>query len=228
VDCGQTIGSLPDHDLRPLRIPAPAAIQDKRPSALAHTLSWTSGSDVEWALRPRTASDLLGRPGSCGRVNPVARFLGKATSVRRRGRRFAPPDSAHGRRQMSAPRGFLGHHVPVDVSGLAGSFVVEIGIRQAWPFVGFCDNRPARSRETRLYIDADWSIDAAVVDDVEDDERWLLTAARLNGANVVGAYVDTDGTLNVETDEGHTLVVSGEATASTVGEPWGFSGWQRT
>lgn len=124
-----------------------------------------------------------------------------------------------------ARREVLGHHVPVDISGLAGSFVVEIGVRQAWPFVGFCDNRPARSRETRLYIDAAWSIDAAVVEDVEDDERWLLTAARLNGANVVEAYVGTDGALNVETDEGHTLVVSGEATASTVGEPWWFSRW---
>ena len=88
--------------------------------------------------------------------------------------------------------GLLGHHVPVDVTELVGSFVVEIGIRQAWPFVGFCDNRPTRSRETRLYIDATWSID-----DVEDDDRWLLTAARLNGVNVVRTYVGTDGSLNV-------------------------------
>jgi len=113
----------------------------------------------------------------------------------------------------------------VDINRLTGCFVVEIGVRQAWPFVGFCDNRPTPSRETRLYIDASWSIDTAVVDDVEDDERWLLTAARLNGANVVGAYVGTDGALNVETDEGHTLVVSGETTASTVGRPWWFSRW---
>jgi hypothetical protein len=120
--------------------------------------------------------------------------------------------------------GLLGHHVPVDVTELVGSFVVEIGIRQAWPFVGFCDNRPTRSRETRLYIDATWSIDD-VVDDVEDDDRRLLTAARLNGVNVVRTYGGTDGSLNVETDRGHTLVVSGEPTARTVGEPWQFSRW---
>jgi len=134
------------------------------------------------------------------------------------------PDQERSAADERAAR-FLRHHVPVDISGLAGSFVVEIGIRQAWPFIGFCDNRPTRSRETCLYIDAAWSIAAAAVDDIEDDERWLLTAARLNGANVVGAYVGTDGALNVETDEGHTLVVSGEATARTVGEPWWFSRW---
>jgi hypothetical protein len=116
----------------------------------------------------------------------------------------------------------------VDTSDLAGSFVVEIGIRQIWPFVSFCDNRPSRSRETRLYIDAPWSIGAAAVDDLDDDERWLIAAARLNGANVVAAHVGTDGTLTVETDEGHTLVVSGQGKAGTVGEPWWLSGWQES
>ena len=113
----------------------------------------------------------------------------------------------------------------MDISELVGSFVVEIGVRQAWPFIGFCDNGPTRSRETRLYIDAPWSTGAVADDDVEDDDRWLLAAVRLNGANIVGAYVETDGTLKMETDQGHTLAVAGEPTAGTVGEPWRFSPW---
>jgi hypothetical protein len=129
---------------------------------------------------------------------------------------------------MRAPRGCLWHRVPVDISALVGSFVVEIGIRQAWPFVGFCDNRPARSRETHLYIDAMWSLNGAGADDVDDDERWLLAAADLNGATVAKAYVGTDGVLRLETTEGQVLAVSGEPTAATVGQPWWFSDWRES
>jgi hypothetical protein len=113
----------------------------------------------------------------------------------------------------------------MDVSDLAGCFVVEIGIRQAWPFVGFCDNRPTRSRETRLYIGTGWSIGEAAADDADDDERWLLAAYGLNGASVMGEHVEIDGALNLEMDDGRTLVVSGQATTSTGGEPWWFSPW---
>jgi hypothetical protein len=34
----------------------------------------------------------------------------------------------------------------MDVEQLIGSFVVEIGFRQAWPFLGLCDNRPTPCR----------------------------------------------------------------------------------
>ncbi len=116
----------------------------------------------------------------------------------------------------------------MDISELVGSFVVEIGIRQAWPFVGFCDNRPARSRETRLYLDAMWSMNGDIGDNVDDDERWLLFAANLNGATVVEAHVDSDGALTLETAEGQVLAVSGEPTAATVGAPWWFSDWRES
>jgi hypothetical protein len=39
-----------------------------------------------------------------------------------------------------------------DVKALQGQFVVEIGVRQAWPFLTLCDNAPTPARETRLYI----------------------------------------------------------------------------
>jgi hypothetical protein len=48
----------------------------------------------------------------------------------------------------------------VDVNQLACSFVVEIGFRQAWPFLGFCDNRSTPAVEIRLFIDASWTIEA--------------------------------------------------------------------
>lgn len=192
---------------------------DNRPQNMEHHLRKTTRGYSSQLAALRTKSTPACTPNSTAQAVSLAGVSSQSSRAPDPRRSRASP------RQMSALRGFLGHHVPVDISNLAGSFVVEIGIRQAWPFIGFCDNRLARSRETRLYIDAAWAIDAAVVHDVEDDERWLLTAARLNGATVVGAYVGTDGALNVETDEGHALVVSGEATASTVGEPWWFSGW---
>jgi len=43
--------------------------------------------------------------------------------------------------------------VAVDVAALRGHFDVEIRVRQAWPFLAFCDNAQAPPRETRLYID---------------------------------------------------------------------------
>lgn len=107
---------------------------------------------------------------------------------------------------------------------IAGSYVVEIGFRQAWPFLGLCDNRPADgAEEARLYIDAPWSIGAAsgVAD---DDITWLLAAVALNGQTIETARVGDDGSLHLTADSGVTLTVSGEPDANTVGEPWSITG----
>ena len=114
----------------------------------------------------------------------------------------------------------------MDVNELVGCFVVEVGVRQAWPFMGFCDNRRTRSREARLYLDAPWSIDRVITDDVNADEQWVCTATQLNSATIDGTWVDADGGLHLATVDGHMLVVSGEPQANTVGEPWWFSDWR--
>jgi hypothetical protein len=116
----------------------------------------------------------------------------------------------------------------MDLDQIAGSFVVEVGFRQAWPFLGLCDNRPTPAQETRLYIDASWTIEAAtaVSGGADDDKAWLTAAVALNGRTIDNVRVDDDGTLRLITDCGFALVVSGEPEPYTVGEVWRLSGWR--
>jgi hypothetical protein len=115
----------------------------------------------------------------------------------------------------------------MDVEQLAGSFVAEVGFRQAWPFLGFCNNRSAPPQETRLYIDASWAIEAnpSVTGSANDDVTWLTAAAAFNGTTIDTARVEVDGSMRLTTDSGIALVVSGEPEPWTVGEPWWLSGW---
>lgn len=119
------------------------------------------------------------------------------------------------------------HHLPVDVDQLAGCFVVEIGLRQAWPFLGLCDNRPSPAQELRLYIDATWSIEAdSLSTGSDDDSTWLTAALGLNGETIDHALVDSSGTLRMTMASGLSLVISGEPESYTVGDAWWLSGWR--
>jgi hypothetical protein len=87
------------------------------------------------------------------------------------------------------------HHLTVDLDQLAGSFVVEIGLRQAWPFLGLRDNRPSPAQEIRLYINATWSIEtASLTTGSDDDITWLTAALAFNGETIDDVRVDDDGT----------------------------------
>jgi hypothetical protein len=121
------------------------------------------------------------------------------------------------------------HHLLVDTDQIAGSFVVEVGFRQAWPFLGLCDNRPTPAQETRLYIDTSWTIEANVSANgggANDDIAWLTAAVALNGRTFTSVRIDDDGTLRLTTDSGVVLLVSGEPKPYTVGEAWHLSGWR--
>ncbi|WP_433788771.1 hypothetical protein [Actinoplanes sp. CA-252034] len=116
----------------------------------------------------------------------------------------------------------------MDAERVGGSFVVEIGYRQAWPFLGLCDNRPTPAQETRLYIDTAWRIEAtsSVDGHADDDMAWLTAALALNGRAIDTARVNDDGSLLLTTGSGAVLVVSGEPDQSTGGEAWWLTGWR--
>jgi hypothetical protein len=97
--------------------------------------------------------------------------------------------------------------VAPEPAGLVGTFVVEVGERQAWPFLTFCDNRTTPPTETRLYIDADWSVTGA---------RGMggLMMLTVQNASV------RDGSLHVELSGGAALDVSGVPNQDTVGDVW--------
>ncbi|ANS78010.1 hypothetical protein SGUI_0614 [Serinicoccus hydrothermalis] len=114
----------------------------------------------------------------------------------------------------------------MDVDQLVGAFVVEVGIRQAWPFLGFCDNREAPSKEARLYLDASWSINDERGPRSGATEDWLVAADDLNGLTVSRATAESDGRLRLDFTGGATLSISAEVASASSGEPWWMSPWR--
>lgn len=109
-------------------------------------------------------------------------------------------------------------------SDLVGCFVVEVGERQAWPFVTFCDNRATPPREARLYIDTLVQVespDSAAV----PDGPVLVQLLALNNLSVTGIE-QTSGSIVVAFDNGSRLRVSGEAEKWTTGDVWWFGPWR--
>lgn len=119
----------------------------------------------------------------------------------------------------------LSHDVAMDVNELVGTFVVEVGVRQAWPFVGFCDHRVTSSRETRLYLDATWSIGGEPERGVDETQQWLTAADDLDGLTVSDATVVSGGALRLEFVGGVVLSVSTTSTLKFSEARWWFSPW---
>lgn len=113
----------------------------------------------------------------------------------------------------------MSHDVRMDVEELVGAFVVEVGVRQAWPFLGFCDNRGVQSEESRLTLDTSWSIGDEHGAEL-DSQRWLLAADALNGLTVSQVTVESDGALHLGFADGPVLRVSAETSAESTGVPW--------
>lgn len=114
----------------------------------------------------------------------------------------------------------------VDEAELAGCVVVEVGERQAWPFVTFADPGGMPPCEARLYLDSSWRVRTAPgpsgASPASADMSRLLD---LNNLTVERARVSEAGDLEVYFAEGPSVIVSGAATADTTGEPWWLTPW---
>lgn len=109
------------------------------------------------------------------------------------------------------------------VAELAGCFVVEVGQRQAWTFIGFADNRPTPGRETRLYIDAEWHLHPS--GQMGSDP--FIQLLELDGLTVDAARTSTDpASLVVMFDNGARLVVAAEPAFPTSGAAWWLADWR--
>ena len=122
-------------------------------------------------------------------------------------------------------RVFVGYAMLVDVepeerepTRLLGWHVVEIGMRQAWPFLTFAD--PQSGRESRLYIDSPISVTPGWHELDQDDAAILPALASVNMATVVGARV-SGGALELTFDQ-VVLRVEGQANRLTTHSPWWF------
>ncbi|WP_458114323.1 hypothetical protein M1D88_09765 [Arthrobacter sp. R1-13] len=83
----------------------------------------------------------------------------------------------------------------MDVMNLVECFVGEVGIRQVWPFIVFCDNRETPETETRLYIDAEWTINETTDAADSDGAKWMISALKLNNCTVTNVLLDADHNL---------------------------------
>lgn len=104
---------------------------------------------------------------------------------------------------------------------LIGSFVVEVGVRQAWPFLTFCDNRPTPETERRLYIESGIEVrpPTEITPYNSRSTQWQALFA-LAGLVVSSVDVGPDADLRIEFETGESLVVFGEQDAQASGPPW--------
>lgn len=114
-------------------------------------------------------------------------------------------------------------HQAADV--LPGRFVVEIGIRQTWPYLTFADNSDAATvPEIRLYIDSTFNITPVPAElgagDEDDEKLWLLCLAEVLNLTVQDVIVEGDATLVVNFHDDVRLNVSGRAAPWTTHDVW--------
>jgi hypothetical protein len=119
----------------------------------------------------------------------------------------------------------IGKQPELDPALLRGWFVVEIGVRQAWPHVTFANNDAARSpAEVRLYIDSHFAVappPANLGTSKEDHERtWLLRLVEILNLTVQDATVGEDNSLALTFHGDVSLWVSGVAAPWTTHEVW--------
>jgi hypothetical protein len=119
----------------------------------------------------------------------------------------------------------------MDSDLLRERLVVEIGIRQAWPFVTFADTGDGPRPEVRLYIDSRFTVDPPipVADPAgpagggaanEDDERlWLSRPAGLLNLTVHDA-TEHNTHLIVTFDGNVRLRISGHGAPWTTHDAW--------
>jgi len=107
------------------------------------------------------------------------------------------------------------------VKDLRGQFVVEIGTRQAWPFITLCDNESTPAVETRLYIDTAFRLDpGAQVFDDGDPERAVGELLDLSDRTVTEAGTSDTGELTMRFDGDRVLIIAGTGASFTTHSTW--------
>jgi hypothetical protein len=102
---------------------------------------------------------------------------------------------------------------------LRGYHVVEVGVRQAWPFLTFCSQ--SGDREIRLYLDSDMRVSPVQSAWVSQSSAAAISALHyLNMQTVDKLHVGSDGSLRISFLDEHRLEVRGEANAETSGDVW--------
>jgi hypothetical protein len=105
---------------------------------------------------------------------------------------------------------------------LRGQFVVEVGVRQAWPFMTFYDPSATPALERRLYIDTTFTLQppgCRVFDD-GDPGQAVDALLALNNRTVVDVEKNDRHDLTLRFDDDRILTISGTRTAFTTHDVW--------
>ena len=96
-----------------------------------------------------------------------------------------------------------------DVHALRGQFVVEFGVRQAWPFLTFCDTAKTPAVETRLYIDTSFRVGTGPTLFADGDPDPAVAAlGGLEQPMGYGCDARDRNELTVTFDSGHQVLAS--------------------
>jgi hypothetical protein len=109
-----------------------------------------------------------------------------------------------------------------EVEALRGQFVVEVGVRQAWPFLTLCDNAPTPPRETRLYIGTSFRVGSSPQTFADGHpEPAVAELLELNNRTVTDVAVSADNELRLVFDGGRSaLTVDAVPRAFTGDNIW--------
>ena len=125
---------------------------------------------------------------------------------------------------IAEPRAVVSVLVPLvrdDVEALRGQFVVEVGVRQAWPFLTLCDNVPTPARETRLYIGTSFRVGSSPRTFADGDtDPAVAQLLQLNNRTVTDVAVSADNELRLVFDEGGATVTVDARPRAFTGDIW--------
>jgi hypothetical protein len=110
--------------------------------------------------------------------------------------------------------------VTIDAEALHGWFVVEVGVRQAWPFLTLSD--PESGGEARLYIDTEFRLEPGGAHFTDGDaERSMAALLDLSNRTVTAVERQGDAGLGLRFDDGErALFVSGTPATFTTHDVW--------
>jgi hypothetical protein len=103
----------------------------------------------------------------------------------------------------------------------SGSFVTEVGIRQAWLFLTFSSGAPTPSEEIRLFLDTNWTLGATRFNlDVDELESGLLTLCKLVNRTLANDAGTSGANLVLDFDDYEELQIDGSGASTTTHDVW--------
>ena len=110
-----------------------------------------------------------------------------------------------------------------EVEDLRAQFVVEVGVRQAWPFLTLCDNAPTPPRETRLYIGTTFRVGSSPQTFADGDPGPAVAQLlELNNRTVTDVTVSAENELHLVFDGGQSTLTVDAVPRAFTGDVWWF------